>query len=342
MGQKDQPIRKDMKAAAEESGDADTSLDDLRRRGVRKINVLSPQKIEEMIRRRAAEMLREKKDEILGAAGRKIRELADRNRELRSRAQTLQDQLSQHKDCFPTIERLKSRVQDLNTALEQTRDIMERERAKSFQNGAASQRPAIERYQDEVMALMARVRELEEENRRPAGAERDSLKKEMREYREQIRLLTEEIRSLRERPHEKTDAAWRETLKQTEAVIAQYRDEISSLREEIDGLNTGNREKAEEMQRMVSRLEETLSEKISRKMEPLQSQQPSTRLRVKPREVLLDSLFRHEPETNFGALKVRQQSGKSINDSLEKLKSFHENRNDLEMGAADRDAPAGK
>ena len=93
---------------------------------------------------------------------------------------------------------------------------------------------------------------------------------------------------------------------------------------------------------MVSRLEETLSEKISRKMEPLQSQQPSARLRVKPREVLLDSLFRHEPETNFGALKVRQQSGKSINDSLEKLKSFHENRDDLEMGAADRDAPAGK
>ena len=62
--------------------------------------------------------------------------------------------------------------------------------------------------------------------------------------------------------------------------------------------------------------------------------------RVKPREAILDNLFRHEPETNIGAMKVRQKKGDSVNESLERLKSFQSSREDLELKAPDRDAPA--
>lgn len=338
MEQKKQSIHDDLREISQTSGGS-ASLDDLKKRGVKKINVLTPDKVEEMVRRKAAEMLAARKEEILGAAAEKLKESAARNKDLRGQLQTLQDQMARHGDCFAQIERLKARAQDLSAALEQTRGILEQERALSFQRGAESQKSVIERYQDEILALKGRVREMETESR--AGAERDSLKDEVRRYREQIEALTQDIRALREQPPRPGgDAALKNALAQTESLLAQYRHEIASLREEIGRLNDGKG--ADEMRKMVSRIEEELSEKISRKLEGLQPGAAGAaggRTHVRPREAVLDNLFRHEPETNTGAMKVRQQKGESIEETLRKMRSFHDNRPELEMEAPDRDAP---
>jgi uncharacterized phage infection (PIP) family protein YhgE len=332
-------IRKDMKNLAQASGGADISVDDLKQRGVSKINVLTPQKVEEMVRQRAMEMLRAKKDEILGAAAAKLNALTSANKDLRSQLQTLQDQLAQHKDCFAQIDRLKARVQDLTAALEQTRGLLEQERAKSFQSGVTSQAPVVEKYRDEILALKTRIRELEEQNKSLASPEQcPSLKDEMKQYREQIAQMTQEIRSLRQQPRPAADASWKEALGQTEALITQYREEISALREQVSKLGRDGGAKSEEMQKMVSRLEDNISERISKRIDTLRPAEQ--RPRVKPREAVLDNLFNHEVETNIGAMKVRQKKGDSVDESLERLKSFQTSREDLEMQAPDRDAPA--
>jgi len=331
-------IRRELKDHAQATGGANLSPEDLKQRGVSKINILTPQKVEELVKQRAAEMLRARKDEILGAAAAKLNDLTAANRELRAQAQTLQDQLSQHKDCFTQIERLKTRAQDLNAALEQTHGLLEQERAKSFQSGVASQTPIIERYRDEILALKTRIREMEEQSKSLASAEQRTLKDELKQYREQIMQMAQEIRSLREQPRPAADTSWKEALGQTESLITQYRDEISALREQVGKLSRNNGAKAEEMEQMVTHLEQSLSEKISKRLDNLGPKEP--RPRVKPREVILDNLFRHDPETNLGAMKVRQKKGDSISDSLERLKSFQASREDLEIKAPDRDAPA--
>jgi uncharacterized phage infection (PIP) family protein YhgE len=334
----DSSIRKEMKDLAQAGGGANLSPEDLKQRGVSKINILAPQKVEELVRQRAAEMLRAKKDEILGAAAAKLNALTVANKDLRVQVQTLQEQLSQHRDCFAQIECLKTRILDQTAALEQTRGLLEQERAKSFQNGVASQTPIVERYRDEILALKTRIRELEEQSKSLAASEQRTLKDELKQYREQITQMAQEMRSSREQPRPTADTSWKEALGQTETLITQYRDEISALREQVGKLSRSNGAKAEEMEQMVTHLEQSLSEKLSRRLDDLRP--PKTRPRVKPREVILDNLFRHEPETNIGAMKVRQKKGDSINESLERLKSFQNNREELELKAPDRDAPA--
>ena len=43
------------------------------------------------------------------------------------------------------------------------------------------------------------------------------------------------------------------------------------------------------------------------------------------------------PESNIASVKVRQDKGKSISGTLDKLKGFHEGREDLEISGTNND-----
>ncbi len=279
-----------------------TSLDDLRRRGVKKVKVLTPDKIRELINSRASNLVAREKTRIIAEAQVKVQPLIGQNRELREK------------------------MEMLTGKLEATQKLLESERTKSFQQGAESQKPIVERYQDQVLALKTRIKELEEDNRALLKQQDEQVRDTLAQYREQIVHLAEDIKRVRTRmPESETPQSGGEILKQ-------FQREILQLRQQINSIADRDKNASERMKQMVTKMEKGLSDRIKESIDRLKTKDKA-REPVLPKEVILDNLFNDLPETNIGAMKVRQNNGQAIDDNLEKLKGFHEGRDGLELPA---------
>jgi peptidoglycan hydrolase CwlO-like protein len=278
-----------------------TSLEDLRKRGVKKVKVLTPDKVRELINRRASDLVTREKTRIIAEAQAKIRPLTGQNRELREK------------------------LEALTGKLEATQKLLESERTKSFQQGAESQKPTVERYQDQVLALKTRIKELEEDNRAMLKQRDEQVRDALTQYREQIAQLAEDIKRVR------TPAPGPETPPQLgKEILKQFQSEILQLRQQISSIANRDKNTSEKMKQMVTRMEKGISERIKESINGLKTKDKA-REPVLAKEVILDNLFKDLPETNIGAMKVRQNNGQAIDDNLEKLKGFHEGREGLEL-----------
>ncbi len=292
----------DPKQAAQAAHASHTSLDDLRKRGVKKVKVLTPDKVRELINRRASDLVTREKTRIIAEAQAKIRPLTGQNRELREK------------------------LEALTGKLEATQKLLESERTKSFQQGAESQKPIVERYQDQVLALKTRIKELEEDNRAMLKQREEQVRDALTQYREQIAQLAEDIKRVR------TPAPTPDTPQMGKEILKQFQSEILQLRQQISSIADRDNNASEKMKQMVTKMEKGLSDRIKESIDRLKTKD-KVREPVLPKEVILDNLFKDLPETNIGAMKVRQNNGQAIDGNLEKLKGFHEGREELELPA---------
>ena len=296
-------LKKDMKEAA---GGSHTSIDDLKSRGVKKVKVFTPEKIEELINKRAAGLLARKRDKILLQAREKVQPIVKKNREL------------------------DRRIQALTSKLDSAQKTLESEQAKAFQRGTESQKPVVERYQDEVLSLKSRIKDLEGDNRVLLKQQDEQARDALTQYREQIALLSEDVKRMRSQMTAPKKTAVRdEVLKEYQAEMQQIQRQIASIAER--DLQTGM-----DMKKMVAEMEKNIAAGITEKIDRLKTPQKRTAA-VLPKDVMLDNLFKDLPETNPNAMKVRQNSGRAIDDSLEKLVDFHDNRQDLELHRENND-----
>ncbi len=287
---------------------ARTTVDDLQKRGVKKVSVLTPDKIKQMIERRAAEMMEANKARILEKAQQKLNLLAAQNKQSREKLEALTERLGH------------------------SQRMLENERSKSFQQGTESQKAVIDRYQDEMLALKSRLRELEAENSVLLRTTSEHTQDMMTKYRQQIEEMLEDMRLLRENaPDSRTTDAGNE-------ILLQYRDEIRQIRQQISQIGGSSHPSNEiDTDKMAAAIEAKIAVRLQDKIGTSKKTD-----HVPPKEVVLDNLFKDMPETNAKMVKIRQNKGISISNDLGKLKGFQEGREDLEIRSDELDTPQDK
>ncbi len=172
----------------------------------------------------------------------------------------------------------------------------------------------LEATRDHLKALEME-RDEERRRRRDAEASEDALRTKVRDLENAAKLRGELLKR-------EVDAA-------VERGRAEAHERIRELEAQLEGAGAQSPPAGVNVEELMEQMRTSLAEEIALKLEAARRQTAVSE--VKETEIILDTLFKDRLETNQAPMKVRTSTGRSVSQSLNKLKAFHNGRETLEI-----------
>lgn len=302
-----------------------TTLSDLARKGIQRVKVLDERTIQDLIRKAVEKVVasqtsllaEEERAKIFTESRQELDRLLREHRESRSRAELLEVGKND----------LVQQVENLQRQLQLQRELEEENARKRYQEGTAALQAQIHEMQARAEAGQRELKALRNEYNRlltdQAGRQRDA-----DEAREESTRLREAL--VQEQGNARAAQAQAAQSQQLDAKLASLQQSLeekfqaahdSNLAAKLEALGSRDTEVAAKLERLFARMTDSLSKKLGSLRGPA-GEEASYR----PGELMLESLFKQELESNLQAISaaVQTQEGKPLKmqDALAKLRAL--------------------
>lgn len=302
-----------------------TTLSDLARKGIQRVKVLDERTIHELIRKavetvvasRTSLLAEEERSKLFAESRAELDRLLREQREMRSRAELLETSKNE----------LVQQVENLQRQLQLQRQLEEENTRKRYQEGTAAMQEQLREAQARWEAGQRELKTLRGEYNRLL-TEQTALHQDVEGARDDAARLREAL--AHEQGNVRAAQAQAAQAQQIDAKLANLQQSLeqklqaaqdSNLAAKLEALGSRDTEMAGKLERLFSRMTDSLSKKLGSLRGPAGEDAA-----YRPGELMLESLFKQELESNLAAIdsavRTQEGTGDKMQDALAKLRAM--------------------